>query len=92
VIEWSDTQRGFRLGTFRDTGGETCSVQASSIATEERVWVGLDDPRAVHVAGAPRRFELPAGVTIFGRMHLNREQAGQLAEVLARFAETGELP
>jgi hypothetical protein len=67
----SRTARGFALIEFDDLYGHGCSIQKSSLATADAVWLGLSEGH---------------------RMHLNRDQAGWLAEVLTAFAATGELP
>ena len=94
LIEWSKTERGFRIGAFRDLNGEACSVQESSLATEPAIWLGADEPRAmalvVNKGWQPVR--LPDGSRIMpSRMHLTREQVCALLPVLAHFAKTGEV-
>ena len=42
-IELSKTQRGFANGKFVDRYGKQCSIQKSSIATEDCIWLGIDD-------------------------------------------------
>ena len=42
-IELHRTPRGFRLGTFMDRYGISCSIQESSLATEPALWLGTDD-------------------------------------------------
>lgn len=91
MIRWDMTLRGFGLGTFEDRNGAACNVQVSSIATEECIWLGVKEPEVTFIQGTPRPFPLPEGVVAFGRMHLNRAQAGELARVLRRFADTGEI-
>ena len=39
------TNRFFKFGNFKDCLGENCSIQESSAATEERIWLGLDKPK-----------------------------------------------
>lgn len=39
------TNRGFRRRNFTDALGEECSIQESSTATEERIWLGIDEPK-----------------------------------------------
>lgn len=91
MIEWNRTPRGFGLGSFKDRNGAACNVQVSSLATEECIWLGVEEPEVTFIAGTPRPFVLPEGVVAFGRMHLNRAQAGELAKVLRRFADTGQI-
>jgi len=44
--EIEHTDRGFELIRFDDANGEACSLQQSSSATEERVWLGHVSERA----------------------------------------------
>ncbi len=70
------TNRGFLRGDFRDINGEACSAQESSNASQHALWLGQDRcPKC----------QTPT------RMHLSREQAGVLADVLGAFARTGHL-
>lgn len=39
------TERGFQLIEFTDRTGEICSIQVSSLATENAVWFGTDHNR-----------------------------------------------
>jgi hypothetical protein len=95
------TGRGFSLANFADRNGESCSLQKSSIATEDCIWLGINDakPQVFIPHGDPawRPMELPklppGGDILFTtRMHLNREQVAELIPVLQHFADTGELP
>ena len=38
------TARGFRIDKFVDRYGIPCSLQKSSLATEDAIWFGVDDP------------------------------------------------
>lgn len=40
----SVTQRGFRIDHFKDSYGHSCSLQKSSAASDDYVWLGLDEP------------------------------------------------
>ena len=42
-IEFSKTQRGFVNGKFVDHYGAPCSIQKSSLATKDAIWLGIDD-------------------------------------------------
>lgn len=90
------THRGFRYYVFEDRNGHKCSLQKSSIATENCIWLGLDsaDPKRLeHGKGwVDASDEIPIGVDFNTRMHLTQEQAEILAKQLLVFAETGELP
>jgi len=43
-IKLDKTQRGFATGKFEDRYGAQCSIQKSSLATEDAIWLGVDDP------------------------------------------------
>lgn len=42
-IKLTKTQRGFKTGSFVDRYGSKCSIQKSSLATEDAIWLGVDD-------------------------------------------------
>lgn len=86
----SKTERGFALNTLTDGYGNEFSVQKSSSATDDFVWVGVTRPR-VEVGPPWRPFEMPPNASIWSRAHLTREQAREVGEALLRFAETGKL-
>lgn len=73
------TQRGFSRVDFQDFYGKNCSLQKSSLATKDCIWLGANS--GDHVDGA-----------CLARMHLTREQVRALLPLLHHFAETGELP
>lgn len=35
------TERGFEVNHFKDTYGFDCSIQDSSLATDDRIWLGV---------------------------------------------------
>jgi hypothetical protein len=72
TITWDKTNRGFVIGEFTDRYNKTCSIQKSSLAFEDCIWLGQADLPPV-------------------RMHLTREMAAVLSDVLRKFADTGEL-
>lgn len=39
------TQRGFSIVNFTDLYGAECSLQKSSLATEDAIWLGVDTAR-----------------------------------------------
>jgi hypothetical protein len=78
MINWNQTGRGFMKGVFIDLYNQLCSIQESSLATEEAIWLGRDDPPIVEGS-------------ILSRMHLTREMAAELARILQHFSDTGEL-
>jgi hypothetical protein len=97
-----NTQRGFRIHEFTDRYGEECSLQKSSIATEDCIWLGQDDVKIMQIGWHPeyaqRARELPKeeqeklNLYTTGRMHLTQEMAAGLIPILQHFVETGELP
>jgi hypothetical protein len=44
-IEIKKTERGFKKGDFTDAYGEKCSIQESSLAEEDCVWLGINNSR-----------------------------------------------
>lgn len=43
-MDFNTTQRGFKIGSFEDRNGKVCSLQYSSLATEEAIWLGINKP------------------------------------------------
>lgn len=99
------TARGFAFGEFTDLYGEKCSIQKSSLAEIDAIWIGIDKPVPMLLHGDARRlglgngetsgwvkYPLPECVELAGRMHLTREQVAELLPVLQCFVETGDLP
>lgn len=87
------TLRGFALNEFHDRNGVLCSLQKSSIATEDCIWLGCNDanPRVLVSGRGWVDVDMPHGYIADTRMHLNREQVAELLPYLQRFIETGEL-
>lgn len=73
--------RGFLRGKFKDRNGADCSIQKSSLATEDCIWLGCEHETVHDVTGEK----------CGARMHLSRDMAADLWPLLKRFAETGEL-
>lgn len=94
-MEYKKTQRGFVYWEFKDRYNKQCSLQKSSLATEDAIWLGCDDPEPqVLIPGKGwTPIELPEGdVSINTRMHLTQEQAKALVPLLIHFVDTGEMP
>ncbi len=99
------TNRGFDIASFEDRYGLNCSLQKSSLATEDCIWLGISDEKPPQVL----RFKLNGGIAdgwqdcpppkglewkdilIHNRMHLTQEQVKQLLPHLIKFSETGNL-
>lgn len=103
-LEKGSTGRNFSLGKFKDYYGAPCSIQKSSLATVDAIWLGVDDadPKVLHsdakALGIATEatcgwvsYPIPHEVSLRTRMHLTREQVAALLPTLQRFVETGEL-
>lgn len=77
------TKRGFPLIEFEDRYKQKCSLQKSSLATEDAIWLGVDIGIPVELGGK--------GEEIDGRMHLTRKQVKELLPHLQSFVETGSI-
>jgi hypothetical protein len=103
-MERTTTERGFGRFDAIDINGDRYSLQESSLATEDAVWLGCDDFTAFDAdrLGTVLRERTPAGdivvppgvraVKVLGRMHLSREMVAEMLPALAHFVETGRLP
>jgi len=92
------TQRGFSFIEKEDLYGAQYSVQESSLATDNAIWLGIDNanPRIMAKEVDPDltgwvKCPMPDGVLFNTRMHLNREMAKELIDILQVFVDTGEL-
>lgn len=90
------THRGFRYYEFKDRNDYKCSLQKSSVATEDCIWLGLDSasPKELvfNQGWVDATDKIPEGIEFNTRMHLTRDQAKALADQLLYFVEVGELP
>lgn len=100
----SKTNRGFALAEFTDLYGAKCSIQKSSLATDDAIWLGVDDADPKIMASQAKSFGIetkettgwvsypvPDEVLMTTRMHLNRKQVAKLLPVLQKFVDTGEI-
>ena len=81
------TQRGFAIHEFEDRNGVRCSLQKSSLTTEDAIWLVAQEIGL-------KRFEPGKGwkdVPLEHEVHLTRKQVKHLLPFLIRFAETGQL-
>ena len=89
------TQRGFAHMEFEDLYGEGCSIQKSSLATDDAIWFGIDEPKLTvfedENMGKYIVSQMPKHFMVSSRMHLNRDQVKELLPILQHFVETGEL-
>ncbi len=99
------TERGFALGLFTDLYGTKCSIQKSSLATDDAIWLGVDNPEPKIMAKRAASlgivtdltcgwvpYPIPEEVLLSTRMHLNKEQVTELIKTLQHFVDTGDLP
>lgn len=99
------TNRGFQIIKFQDRYGVTCSLQKSSLASEDAIWFGVDDAEPkVLATEAPAvgvktsettgwvPFSIPEKVHLNTRMHLTKSQVVALMPALQYFVQTGQLP
>lgn len=98
AMERKTTRRGFPLCEFRDLYGAKCSIQKSSLATDDAIWLGIDDAdpqilasKVVEGGTGWVKYPIPEDVLLTTRMHLNREQVFELLPILQRFVDTGEI-
>lgn len=95
IMELEHTQRGFAILKFKDRGNLDCSLQKSSIASEEHIWLGIDQPKLSvfedEELGKYVITDLPKNWMVDSRMHLSQSQVKELLPFLQKFVETGEL-
>ena len=105
TINIGQTSRGFAYGEFEDRYGAKCSIQKSSLAFEDCIWLGVDDAKPQIMASQAKAFgvdttetcgwvpyPVPKEVSLTTRMHLTQDMARVLAKQLSYFAKHGELP
>ena len=103
-MELGKTERGFAIGEFVDRHGAKCSLQKSSLATEDAIWLGINDADPQIMASDAKKlgvstdeshgwikFKIPKEVFLSTRMHLTQDMVKQLLPALIKFAETGEI-
>ena len=103
-IKESTTGRGFHLVEFIDKYGSECSLQKSSLATEDAIWFGINDANPQLMAYDAKKlgikteqnsgwvkYPIPDEVLLNTRMHLTQEQVKKLIPYLQRFVDTGEI-
>ena len=87
------TERGFAIINFVDRYDNKCSLQKSSLAFEEAIWLGVDDTKFTifedERMGKYITTKLPKNFSVNTRMHLTQEQVKELLPHLQKFVETG---
>lgn len=97
-VKIKTTYRGFALIEFNDLYGTQCSMQKSSLANDEAIWLGIDDAdpkimasKTIEGGTGWVKYPISEDVSLSTRMHLNRQQAKDLVSLLNVFIETGEV-
>ena len=87
------TKRGFAVLAFRDQHEIHCSIQKSSLANEDCIWLGCDDPdpRSLIPGQGWTKLQMPENYMVNTRMHLTRDQVAALLPVLQYFVDHGDL-
>lgn len=85
--------RGFDFSEFTDRYGNECSLQKSSIATENCIWLGVDviNPQRLISGKGWTPVKFPEDTQFNSRMHLTQAQVKALLPFLQKFVKTGEL-
>lgn len=99
VMKRKTTGRGFALYSFKDSKGVKCSVQKSSSAMRDCIWLGADDIGLQEFIAfrnpAWQEVELERSLehhyVANNRMHLTQKQVKALLPILKEFAKTGDL-
>jgi len=87
------TNRGFLIFEGKDLYGGNWHIQKSSLATEDAIWIGLDNAEPKIMGGTGWvDYPLPEDVFISTCVHLNRDQVEEILPLLSHFVETGKLP
>lgn len=76
-LVFTRTSRGFAVARFQDLYGSQCSLQKSSLADLDAVWLGVDQG---------------ADGIVACRMHLSQEMIRDMLPALQHFVDHGELP
>jgi len=97
-MELKTTHRGFPYVEFEDKYNHKCSLQKSSLAFEDCIWLGVDDPEPKILASQTKEggngwvpYPIPSDVELCTRMHLTKDQVRELLPILQRFVDTGEV-
>ncbi len=103
-MEKGKTIREFDVLKFTDQYGESCSIEKSSLATEDAIWLGIDNPNpqikavdAIRLGIKTEKtvgwipYEITKEVFISTRMHLTKQIAAELIPILQHFVKTGNL-
>jgi len=87
------TSRGFTYSKFWDGNGIECSLQKSSAAEQDYIWLGcIDaDPKQLIKGQGWTKISMPDEYLANTRMHLTRKNVLHLLPSLIKFVVTGEI-
>lgn len=99
------TERGFKIFKDEDIYGHRFSLQKSSLASRDAIWLGVDDPEPKIMESQAKKYGIqttettgeipypvPSEVLISTRMHLDRKKVAEIIPYLQYFVEHGDLP
>ena len=105
-FEQTETQHGFIKLLFKDSYDNLCSLQESSNAEDDFIWLGIENAEplimkqdAVKLGLISKDkptagwmdYPIPEEVLLHTRMHLNKEQATILGLKLLHFGTSGDI-
>ena len=96
-MDKTTTERGFTYYKFTDSNQVVCTLQKSSSAMEDKIWLGAKEIGLKHFKAFEgwKDVELADSVEEHyianNRMHLTREQVKELIPILQLFVDTGEI-
>lgn len=82
-ITKTKTERGFQVREFEDRYNNRCTIQMSSLAQEECIWMGV----SILSRSFYKNLEPHEQI----RMHLNRKMVKKIIPILQKFVDTGEI-
>jgi len=85
-VKITKNERGFSYGKFKDKYNQICSIQKSSAAMYDAIWLGIENT-GPDISG-------PSGLRkeeVMARMHLTQKDVKKLLPILIKFVETGEI-
>lgn len=98
IVSERFTHRGFAVVEFVDHYGKSCTLQKSSLATDDAIWLGIEraEPKILASQAAAHGVEtsettgwvpypIPYEVSLTTRMHLTCEQVRELLPYLQKF-------
>ena len=92
------TERGFNYKEFKDSSGVVCSIQKSSSAMQDKIWLGAKEIGLLKMdkqGGGWQEIDTTStehhSYLANNRMHLNIKQAKKLIKELQYFVDNGDL-